>query len=78
VANEKAKASADAGQAEIQKTFDEAQAKGYFGQRPAGAIDNKAYTLQSGPDSPTPLEEHIAFNDQRTKAMKASPAEEVK
>lgn len=78
MANEKAKAPADAGQAEIQKTFDEAQAKGYLGSRPDGAIPNAEYTLQTGPDSPTPLEEHIVFNDQRTQAMKASPAKEVK
>lgn len=78
MANEKAKAAADGGQAQLQKTYDEAAAKGYLGERPDGAIPNQAYTLQSGPDGPTPLEEHIAFNDQRTRAMKASPAEEVK
>jgi hypothetical protein len=65
----------DAGQAEIQKTYDEAFAKGYFGDRPAGAIPNEAYTLQSGPASPTPFEEHVTFNDQRTEAMHASTAD---
>jgi hypothetical protein len=50
----------------VQKQHDEAEAKGYRGSRPEGAIPNKEYTLQSGPTSPTPLEEHIAFNEQRT------------
>jgi hypothetical protein len=78
MADTKAKASADAGQAELQKQQDEAEAKGFRGSRPEGAIPNKEYTLQSGPTSPTPLEEHIVFNEQRTRAMKASPAEEAK
>jgi hypothetical protein len=72
------KAKADAGQAELQKIQDEAEAKGYRGDRPDGAIPNREYTLQSGPTSPTPLEEHLNFNEQRTRAMKASPAKEVK
>lgn len=41
----------DAGQAEVQKKSDEAEAKGYFGTVPPGP-PNEAYSLESGPDSP--------------------------
>jgi hypothetical protein len=72
------KKGADAGQAEVQKIHNEAVAKGYLGERPPGSIPNEKYTLQTGPDAPSPLEEHIAISEQRIAAQKASPAEEVK
>ena len=73
MAESKAKGSArDAGQAQVQRTFDEAHEKGYMGERPAGSIDNREYTLLSGPDSPSPLEEHLAIHDARKSAMEAS------
>jgi hypothetical protein len=44
--------SGDAGQAEVQAKSDEDSAKGYHGVRPDGP-DNEAWSLQSGPDSPS-------------------------
>jgi hypothetical protein len=41
----------DAGQAEVQKKFDEANDKGHFGHKPDGPA-NKEYSLLTGPDSP--------------------------
>jgi hypothetical protein len=41
----------DAGEAQVQSAFDEANAKGYFGETPDGP-ENKAFSLESGPDSP--------------------------
>jgi hypothetical protein len=72
------KKGADAGQAEVQRIHDEAVSKGFLGERPEGSIPNEAYTLRSGPDAPSPLEEHIAISQQRLAAQKRSPAEEVK
>ncbi len=71
-------ARADAGQSEAQKIYDEAVKNGFLGTKPEGAIPNKEYTLQSGPSSPSPLEEHIAIHERRLADVKKSPAEEVK
>lgn len=68
------KKSADAGQAEAQSTYDEAARKGYYGQVP-DQPPNEAYTLQSGPDSPSALEQHVAISEARVAAQKASPAQ---
>lgn len=46
----------DSGEAEVQKIADEANEKGYIGSVPPGP-PNEAYSLQSGPDSPTVAEE---------------------
>lgn len=46
----------DLGQAEVQKKADEAQEKGYYGEAPPGP-PNEAYSLKSGPDSPSHAEE---------------------
>ena len=43
----------DAGQAEIQATFDEAAKKGYFGSAP-DPTPNENYSLRTPPDAPTP------------------------
>lgn len=72
------KKGADAGQAEAQSTYDEAAKQGFFGEKPASAIPNREYTLQSGPDSPTPFEEHVVINERRIADQKASPAEGAK
>jgi hypothetical protein len=72
------KKGADAGQAEVQNQYDEAVKQGFLGSKSPAAIPNKEYTLQSGPDSPSPLEEHIGITEQRLAAQKASPAQEVK
>lgn len=53
------KSTQDAGQAEVQKRFDEAAEKGYFGERPPG-LPNERYSLESGPDAPTHAEEREA------------------
>jgi hypothetical protein len=68
-----AKEKADAGQAEVQNTYDEAAKRGYFGEVPDQPA-NKEYTLQTGPDSPTAFDEHVSINEARIKAQKASPA----
>jgi hypothetical protein len=71
------KKSADAGQAEVQDAYQEAADRGYYGQVP-DQPPNEAFSLASGPDSPSPLEQHIAINEARVADQKASPAEEVK
>ena len=43
---------ADAGQAEVQKTVDKAEEKGFLGQK-VDPLPNSAHSLESGPDSPT-------------------------
>lgn len=43
----------DAGQAELQKKFDEAAEKGYFGETPDDT-PNENYTLRTKADAPTP------------------------
>lgn len=42
----------DHGQTEVQKTADESQDQGYVGRVP-DPNDNEAYTVQTGPESPT-------------------------
>lgn len=54
----RSRSSDDAGQAEVQKVFDEVQEKGYYGTVPPGP-PNEAYSLQSGPDSPSHEEERL-------------------
>lgn len=46
----------DAGQAEVQRRSDEAEAKGYIGTVPPGP-PNEAFSLESGPDSPSASEQ---------------------
>ena len=45
----------DAGAAEVQAKTDEAEEKGYIGTTP-DPFPNSAYSLKSGPDSPTAAE----------------------
>ena len=45
MADQKKKAADDAGQAEVQAKFDEAEEKGYFGETP-DSTPNENYTLQ--------------------------------
>lgn len=47
-----AKKQPDGGAAEVQKSFDKINAKGYAGNVPEQPA-NAEYTLQTGPDSPT-------------------------
>lgn len=54
MADKKAAANDDAGQAEVQAKFDEANAKGYFGETP-DQTPNENYTLKgvtSGAETP--------------------------
>lgn len=71
------KKSADAGQADAQSTYDEAAKQGYYGSVPPQP-PNSAFSMESGPDSPTPLEQHIALHDSKGDEMRASTAEGVK
>ena len=50
----------DAGQEQVQATFDEAGKKGYFGTVPEGQPSNEEYSLRSGPDGPD--EHEVARN----------------
>jgi len=50
------KKSDDAGQAEVQKRADKVTEKGYIGTLPEGRPDNKEWSLETGPDSPTAAE----------------------
>ncbi|CAN5808484.1 hypothetical protein BH24ACT15_BH24ACT15_37560 [soil metagenome] len=49
----------DAGQAEVQARSDEAEEKGYLGEVPPGP-PNEAFSLESGPDSPS-VSEQLAY-----------------
>lgn len=55
-----AKKSADAGQAEVQKNVDEEQEQGFRGAE-VDPLPNSAYSLESGPDSPTAAEQREAL-----------------
>lgn len=50
------KKSDDAGQAEVQAKADEITDKGYSGVLPEGRPDNKEWSLETGPKSPTAAE----------------------
>lgn len=43
----------DSGEKQVQEAFDEANAKGYFGESP-DKTPRENYTLQTPPDAPTP------------------------
>ena len=70
----RAKAAPDAGQADAQQTYDEAAKRGYYGEVPPGP-PNSAFSMESGPESPTPLEQHIAIHESTGDAMRASTAD---
>lgn len=50
----------DGGAAEVQAKVDETEEKGYFGTTP-DPFPNEAYSLKSGPDSPTHAETREAL-----------------
>lgn len=50
---EKAPAKQESGEDQVQKAFDEANEKGYFGYSP-DETPRENYTLQTPPDAPTP------------------------
>lgn len=52
------KKGADAGQAEAQKLTDEAEEKGYIGNK-VDPLPNSAHSLESGPDAPPVHEAEI-------------------
>ncbi len=52
----------DAGQAEVQARSDEAEEKGYLGVAPPGP-PNEAFSLESGPESPSAAEQ-LAYRDE--------------
>lgn len=51
---------ADKAQAQAEKVLDQEQAQGFRGTK-VDPIDNEAYSLESGPDSPTILEQREAL-----------------
>lgn len=66
-----AKKDEDVGQAEVQSKRDEAREKGYEGNVP-DEQPNSAYSLQSGPDSPSAAEVQAAALAQRAEAAKST------
>lgn len=52
----------DQGQAEVQQAADEATEKGYIGTTP-DPFPNEAYSLKSGPDSPSAAETSTAMRE---------------
>lgn len=56
---------AEKAKGDVQKQMDEEQAKGYFGTVP-DQPPNEAYTLQTGPDSPSAVDAHDVRMDQPT------------
>lgn len=59
----------DLGQAEVQKERDEVAAKGHVGYKPDGP-PNAAYSLTTGPDSPSALDVARASAERRAESMK--------
>lgn len=54
----------DAGSDEVQAKADEAEEKGYIGTTP-DPFPNEAYSLKSGPDSPTAADTQAALRKER-------------
>lgn len=50
----------DAGQGEVKDAFAKAQEQGYFGQE-VDPTPNEAFSIKSGPDSPTITEQRAAL-----------------
>ena len=63
----------DLGQAEAQKIADKNEEQGFIGVK-VDPLPNSAHSLESGPDSPSALEQSVAAAEARTEAMKASNA----
>lgn len=59
----------DAAAKQVQKTVDEAEDKGYFGVK-VDPLPNEAYSLESGPDSPTLEDVRKASEDVRKESEK--------
>lgn len=55
----------------VEKVVAEAEEKGYFGETHS-PFDNDEFTLRTGPDSPTALDQEIASSEARVKALKSS------
>jgi hypothetical protein len=47
----------DFGASQVRDAFDDAQQKGYFGQK-VDPLPNSAHSLESGPEAPTASEQH--------------------
>ena len=62
--NKKSDGGQDAGQAELQEIFDEAEEKGYFGTVP-DPTPNENYSLETPPDAPTPETDANAAREAR-------------
>ena len=66
-----ARAKQDGGQDEVQATVENQEEKGHIGEKPGG-FPNDAFSLESGPDSPSALEQKAAALDQRAEQVRAS------
>lgn len=63
----------DLGQTEVQKTVDAEQEQGYRGAK-ADPRPNSDYSLESGPDSPSALEQQADELEARAKALRGGTA----
>jgi hypothetical protein len=61
-------ASSDAGQAQVQKFFDQVNEKGYIGQNP-DPTPQENYSLKTPPDAPTPETDEDLFHEARASAI---------
>lgn len=69
-----AKKEDDLGQAEAQKLADEATAQGFIGTK-VDPRDNSEHSLESGPESPSALEQHAAALEQRAADLRSGSAQ---
>ena len=69
--DEKQKSGDDAGQAEMQDMMDTATKQGFIGTE-VDPIPNSAYSLQSGPDSPTIDEQREALAKKQSEENKSN------
>jgi hypothetical protein len=67
------KKAGDAGEREVSDQLEAAMKRGYIGDSPTAA-DNQAFSLQSGPESPSPLEQEIKRHEQAVSDLRRSTA----
>jgi hypothetical protein len=76
MADQKKQAAADAGAGEVQDAYEQAQERGYIGVLPQQP-PREAYTLKTGPESPSSHTAEIDRLEQRIKDLKASTGKEA-
>lgn len=61
----------DLGQAEVESARDKARKQGYEGTSPS-TVPNEEFSLETGPDSPSAAELHVAAAEQRINDQKGA------